>query len=309
MFSKTTLLLSSSIICGCQRRRFSLIKFAGRYYHCNSVSLRLSGSQARVKASRAHNGLSEKYFGKSYRAFSSQTADTTSGSVRPEEIDKFEKMSSSWWDQSEGGQMKELHSMNRLRVPFIRDGLLQKTGSRTEVPNPLEGLTILDVGCGGGVLCEPLGRLGAKVKGIDPGKGNIFTATTHLSEELRDNISYECTSIEDFATKYKENGYDAVVMSEVVEHVEKPEDFIRIGSSLLKPGGSLFLTTLNRTMESWMGAILAWEYLLRRLPIGTHEWRRFLTPEEIARILKSSKAYSSVKSFLTFLKKSYSKVL
>ncbi|ODM97842.1 Ubiquinone biosynthesis O-methyltransferase, mitochondrial [Orchesella cincta] len=240
--------------------------------------------KALCKEAREKNASNSNYC----RYYSSTSSNDSGGSVRPEEIEKFEKMSSSWWDQSHG-QMKELHSMNRLRVPFIRDGLLQKLGSnKTEVPKPLEGLSILDVGCGGGLLCEPLGRLGAAVKGIDPGKGNISIATNHLSEDLRDKVSYDCISIEDFAANFQQNGYDGVVMSEVIEHVEKPEEFIQIASSLLKPGGSLFLTTLNRTVESWMGAVVAWEYVLRRLPIGTHEWKRFLTPEEIARIFKSN---------------------
>jgi len=215
---------------------------------------------------------------------------SSGGSVKAEEVAKFERMSSSWWDQS-GGQMKELHSMNRLRIPFIRDGLLQRSEAhigKGPTPKPLSGIRIMDIGCGGGILCEPLGRLGATVTGIDPGQENITVAKQHLTEDLMDKVSYECVSIEDFVGKGNGQTFDAVVMSEVIEHVENPETFVKSAAQVLKPGGSIFLTTINRTTESFMGAIVAWEYVLRRLPVGTHDWRKFLTPAEIERIFKSN---------------------
>jgi len=211
------------------------------------------------------------------------------GTVDEEEVRKFERLS--WWDPR--GSMKELHSMNKLRVPFIRDGLLSARRESRQVQQesskPLSGLRILDVGCGGGILTEPLGRLGADVIGLDPGVENITVARLHLEEfspTIEERVEYVCASLEEFIQTRPGVQFDGIVASETIEHVDKPAIFVQMMSSLVKPGGSLFLTTLNRTFESWMGAIVAWEYVLRKLPAGTHQWHKFITPEEVQTMIR-----------------------
>jgi len=211
------------------------------------------------------------------------------GTVDQEEVKKFERLS--WWDPR--GSMKELHSMNKLRVPFIKDGLLSaRRESKQESSKPLTGLSILDVGCGGGILTEPLGRLGANVIGLDPGVENIAVARLHLEEfssgGVEDRVEYVSMSLEEFIQSRPADilQFDGIVASETIEHVDNPATFVQMMSSLVKPGGSLFLTTLNRTFESWVGAIVAWEYVLRKLPPGTHQWHKFITPEEVQTMIR-----------------------
>lgn len=201
-----------------------------------------------------------------------------------EEVAKFRAMAASWWDPK--GDCRPLHSLNELRVALIRDGLIQ-TGAVNEKeemgPKPLNGLKILDVGCGGGILCEPLGRLGATVLGLDAAEENVSVANVHLEKQsnLVKNVSYACGTIEEHAEQ-TDVQYDAIVASEVLEHVEAVDFFIASCSKILKPGGSLFITTINRTTLSWLGAIIAAEYILKLLPVGTHDWNKFITTQEMS---------------------------
>lgn len=215
--------------------------------------------------------------------------------VDPNEVKKFQSLASKWWD--ERGEFAALHAMNDLRVPFIRDNLLNV--HRGHQPGkPLSGLRILDVGCGGGLLTEPLGRLGASVLGIDPVADSIGTAQLHSSydPDLRNQVSYQACSLEELSSEGEEGTendpatgqFDAVVASEVVEHLADVETFAYCCNHVLKPGGSLFITTLNKTNLSWLLGIVAAEQLLRIVPSGTHEWEKFISPEELERLLESN---------------------
>jgi len=146
---------------------------------------------------------------------------------------------------------------------------------------PFKGLSILDIGCGGGILSQPLARLGAKVTGVDAGQENIKAAESNTPSELRDNLQFICSSVEDYASQNPDSHFDAVVASEVIEHVQDPKLFLQIAAKCVKPSGSLFLTTINRTSLSWLGGIIAAEYVLRLVPVGTHQWSKFISPEEI----------------------------
>ncbi|KAM8847189.1 ubiquinone biosynthesis O-methyltransferase, mitochondrial [Synchiropus picturatus] len=219
----------------------------------------------------------------SCRAFSHTTVD-------PEELRRFQLLAGKWWDET--GEFGALHAMNDLRVPFIRDNLLNVHRARNP-GNPLAGLKILDVGCGGGLLTEPLGRLGADVVGIDPVEDSIGTAQLHSSfdPDLRDRIRYRACTLEELSADGEGEGteqFDAIVASEVVEHLADLETFAFCCSHVLKPGGSLFITTINKTSLSYWLAIVAAEQLLRIVPSGTHEWEKFISPEELERLLESS---------------------
>jgi len=228
------------------------------------------------------------------------------------EGEKYRVLSSKWWHRN--GPFKGLHSMNELRVPFVRDSLLASSCNRSDdsakssfsssspsspssspssCSSPLDKLGILDVGCGGGILVEPLARLGASVTGLDPVEESINVARSHLSlpanRDIQSRVNYVCATIEQHRTEASNIGrYDAVVASEVVEHVRDPREFVSICSDLVKPGGSLFLTTMNRTVLSWLGGIVAAEYLLRLVPLHTHEWDSFLKPEELSRYVSDA---------------------
>ncbi|ODM94014.1 Ubiquinone biosynthesis O-methyltransferase, mitochondrial [Orchesella cincta] len=193
-----------------------------------------------------------------------------------------------WWDET-NGPVKPLISFNRIRVPFICDGILKEKGLKcSDKSNALEGFKILDIGCGGGILSEGLGKLGATVVGLDPGEKNILMARNHLTHDLRSRITYECGVIEDYAVSHPQSDFDAVVMSEVIEHVENSTIFMETALKLLKPGGSVFITIPNRTFMSWISFILMGEYILRVLPVGTHEWKKFLTPSEIEDVISKN---------------------
>jgi len=228
----------------------------------------------------------------SSRSFSSsQSSLEKSGesTLNQEEVDKFRAMSSTWWDPK--GVCRPLHSMNRLRVPLVREGLLQEgtlSEAFMETDKPLTGLKLLDVGCGAGLLSEPLARIGASVVGLDACTENIEAAREHLSldPELQERLSYQCCTVEEHAENLDGPCYDAVVASEVIEHVDNPEIFLTKCSQLLKPGGSIFLTTINRSTSSWLLAIVGAEYVLGLLPRGTHEWDKFVKPEELGRLLE-----------------------
>ncbi|XP_070768582.1 ubiquinone biosynthesis O-methyltransferase, mitochondrial [Enoplosus armatus] len=214
--------------------------------------------------------------------------------VDPDEVRRFQSLAGKWWDEQ--GEFAALHAMNDLRVPFIRDNLLSLHGVY-HPGKPLAGLRILDVGCGGGLLTEPLGRLGAKVLGIDPVEHSIGTAQLHSSydPDLRDRVCYRACTLEELSAEegeeQEEQGvgqFDAVVASEVVEHLADLETFTFCCSHVLKPGGSLFITTINKTNLSYALGIVAAEQLLRIVPSGTHDWEKFISPVELERLLESN---------------------
>ncbi|XP_008275852.1 ubiquinone biosynthesis O-methyltransferase, mitochondrial isoform X1 [Stegastes partitus] len=214
--------------------------------------------------------------------------------VDPSELRRFQSLASKWWDEQ--GEFAALHAMNDLRVPFIRDNLLNVHRAR-HPGKPLAGLRILDVGCGGGLLTEPLGRLGATVLGIDPVENSIGTAQLHSSydPDLRDQVSYQACTLEELSAEEEggeqEQGaaqFDAVVASEVVEHLADLETFAFCCSNVLKPGGSLFITTINKTNLSYALGIIVAEQILRIVPNGTHDWEKFISPEELERLLESN---------------------
>ncbi|XP_012263850.2 ubiquinone biosynthesis O-methyltransferase, mitochondrial [Athalia rosae] len=206
--------------------------------------------------------------------------------IDAENVQLHGKMSNQWWNLD--GGLRALHAMNTLRVQFIRDGLAN-TGVAMGTPSkPLDKIKILDVGCGGGILSEPLARIGADVTGIDASTDLIKNATEHaaIDSDLADRLRYINTCIEEHSEIDAEK-YDAVVASEVLEHVADQERFLKCCTRATKPGGSLFLSTLNRTLPSWLGGIIAAEYLLRIVPIGTHDWNKFISPNEVRRLIES----------------------
>jgi 2-polyprenyl-6-hydroxyphenyl methylase/3-demethylubiquinone-9 3-methyltransferase len=203
------------------------------------------------------------------------------GSVDHAEIAKFEAMADAWWDPT--GKFKPLHRLNPVRVRFIRDRLAATLGRNPEEPEPLRGLSILDIGCGGGLLTEPLARLGADVTGIDAAEKNIAIARRH-AENVGVRVTYLPCAAEDLAAQGAK--FDAVLAMEIVEHVADLDAFFEAASRLLKPEGTMFVATLNRTVKSFAFAIVGAEYVLRWLPRGTHDWRRFMRPSELARQLR-----------------------
>eukprot|EP00271_Cylindrocystis_brebissonii_P022044 TRINITY_DN825_c0_g1_i3.p1 TRINITY_DN825_c0_g1~~TRINITY_DN825_c0_g1_i3.p1 ORF type:complete len:459 (-),score=45.42 TRINITY_DN825_c0_g1_i3:774-2150(-) len=205
------------------------------------------------------------------------------GSIDPREVAKFSSLADAWWD--ERGPHRGLHEMNPTRVSFIRSAFCRHFGRDSDSAKPLEGLRLLDVGCGGGLLCEPLARLGAQVTGVDATEKNIRVAALHASRDPQtSSIEYLCVTAEQLV----ETGqtYDAVLSLEVIEHVATPVEFMQSLGDLCRPGGALVLSTINRTMRSYALAIGAAEYLLRMLPVGTHNWSRFVTPQEMALLMR-----------------------
>ncbi|KAH0555514.1 ubiquinone biosynthesis O-methyltransferase, mitochondrial [Cotesia glomerata] len=214
-----------------------------------------------------------------------QDAAKRRSSIDDNEIEHHGKLSELWWNTM--GPMRALHAYNPIRVQFIRDGL-KNTGLKEKHPRySLEGVQILDVGCGAGILSEALARIGANVTGIDGSEQLIETAKKHasLDSNLSKNLNYSITSVEDHVADNKSEIYDAVVASEVIEHVSNKDIFVKYCAKALKPGGSIFITTLNKTIPSFLGGIVCAEYILRAIPIGTHEWSKFISPEDTQRLL------------------------
>ncbi len=200
-------------------------------------------------------------------------------SVDQAEIDKFSNLSGQWWN--ENGEFKPLHILNPTRVKYIKDKVLSHFNI-TKTNQSFSGLKILDIGCGGGILTEPMARLGGKVTGIDASDKAIAVAKDHA--HLMDlKIDYQCISVEELAQKRTK--FDVVLAMEIVEHVADLNSFISHACSLVKPGGLLFIATINRTIKSYLAAIIGAEYILRWLPIGTHDWNKFLKPSEIVEVL------------------------
>jgi len=200
--------------------------------------------------------------------------------VDNDEIERFSRIAEEWWD--ENGKFKPLHRMNPVRLKYIRDAVAAHYKKDTNAVKCLSGLTLLDIGCGGGLLCEPLSRLGAKVTGIDAAEKNIKVASLH-AEKMGLDITYECKPAEQMGKAT----FDVVLAMEIVEHVSDVPTFLKEVSKLVKPGGILFMSTLNRTAKSYLMAIVGAEYVLRWLPRGTHEWKKFLKPAELCAGLRN----------------------
>lgn len=200
----------------------------------------------------------------------------TAQSIDPQEVAKFSAMADEWWD--ENGKFKPLHRFNPTRLLYLRDSICEHYQRDPNSSKPLAGLTILDIGCGGGLLCEPLTRLGASVTGLDASEKNISIASLH-AEKTGLDIDYRHDTVEHLAEQ--KTRYDIVLNMEVIEHVADVDGFMAASCALAKPGGIMFIATLNRTAKSFALAIVGAEYILRWLPRGTHDWRKFLTPAEI----------------------------
>ena len=202
--------------------------------------------------------------------------------INKQEVNKFSKIADEWWDTE--GKFKPLHRFNPVRIEYIKSNLQQHFKINNKL-KPLNNLEILDIGCGGGLLSEPIARLGAKVVGIDASEKNIKIAKSHLKKSKL-NIDYINSSPEDFKTKKK---FDVILNMEIVEHVDDLDLFIKRSSSFLKKNGVMFVATINRTLKSYIFAIVGAEYILKWLPIGTHEWEKFVTPDSLIKIaLKNS---------------------
>ena len=198
------------------------------------------------------------------------------------EIEKFSKLAKDWWNPN--GKFKPLHLFNPARIQFIKEKLISHFDLNANDEKPLKKLNILDVGCGGGLLCEPLNRLGAEITGIDASYDNIQVAKLH-SKEMGLNIKYIHNSPENFNLG---NKFDVILNMEVVEHVADTNLFINNCSKLLKKNGIMFVATINKNLKSYVFAILGAEYVLRWLPIGTHDWNKFLTPSDLENITKKN---------------------
>ena len=199
-------------------------------------------------------------------------------SVNKKEIDKFSKMADEWWDPE--GKFKPLHKFNPIRINYIKENIINNFKLKNK-SKPLEGINILDIGCGGGLLSEPMSRMGANVMGIDASDKNIKIAKLH-SKKNKLKINYLCSSPEKLQIKKK---FDVILNMEIVEHVEDIDFFLKSCSSLLKKNGLMFVATINKTLKSYVFAIVGAEYILRWLPIGTHEWEKFVKPEDLKNIL------------------------
>ncbi len=197
--------------------------------------------------------------------------------IDPREVARFDRIAKDWWDPQ--GPMRALHKLNPVRLQYIRDTACGRFGRDPKNPRCLEGLAVLDVGCGGGVLSEPLARLGAAVTGLDPAPTNIAVARLH-AERSGLAIDYRDETIE--AVSARPEAFDIVLAMEVVEHVADVQAFVSTCCAAVKPGGLLVMATINRTLRAFALAIVGAEYVLGWLPRGTHQWDKFVTPEELS---------------------------
>jgi 2-polyprenyl-6-hydroxyphenyl methylase/3-demethylubiquinone-9 3-methyltransferase len=206
----------------------------------------------------------------------------TDGTVDPAEIERFSRIADEWWDPT--GKFAPLHRLNPVRLAYIRDHVAAHWQRDALSGEPLKGLSLLDIGCGGGLISEPMTRLGASVTGVDASARNIATASVHAArQDLA--IDYRQGTAEALAESGAQ--FDVVLALEIVEHVADVDLFLRSCGRLVKPGGLLFLSTLNRTAKAWVLAIAGAEYVLGWLPRGTHDWKKFLKPSEVTRGLRA----------------------
>ncbi len=199
--------------------------------------------------------------------------------INKKEIEKFSKIAEEWWDPE--GNFKPLHKFNPIRVSYIKENIIKSFKLKNK-KKPLEKVKILDIGCGGGLLSEPMCRLGAQVLGIDASSKNINVAKIHAKENNL-KIDYVCASPENLKINSK---FDVILNMEIIEHVENIEIFLKSCQKFLKKDGIMFIATLNKTLKSYLFAIVGAEYILRWLPIGTHEWEKFVKPDDLIEILK-----------------------
>ncbi len=204
-------------------------------------------------------------------------------SIDPGEVAKFEAMAAEWWDPN--GKFKPLHMLNPCRLDYLTAQIAAQFGRDLRAPRPFEGLTILDIGCGGGLLSEPMARLGATVVGADAAEGNLPVARLH-AEQSGLEIDYRHTTAEAIAAGAER--FDVVMAMEIVEHVAVPQAFISTCAELVKPGGLMLCSTLNRNPKSYLVAILGAERVMRWLPVGTHEWSKFITPDELYALIRTA---------------------
>ncbi len=209
-----------------------------------------------------------------------QTAQTT---VDPSEVAKFEAMAAEWWDPK--GKFKPLHLMNPCRLDYITRQIAGEFNRDLSTDRPFEGLRLLDIGCGGGLLSEPMARLGATVVGADAAAGNIPVAQVH-AEQSGLEIDYRNVTAEALAEAGEQ--FDVVLNMEVVEHVADPQAYLTACQQLLKPGGLMICSTINRNPKSFAMAIVGAEYIMRWLPKGTHEWHKFITPDELVNLIQNA---------------------
>ena len=200
-------------------------------------------------------------------------------SVNKKEINKFSKMADEWW--SPEGKFKPLHKFNPTRIKYLKENIVYNFKLKNK-SKPLSGIKILDIGCGGGLLSEPMSRMGANVTGIDASDKNIKIAKLH-SKKNKLKINYLCSSPEKLKIKKK---FDVILNMEIIEHVDDIDLFIKKSSELLKKNGLMFIATLNKTLKSYFFAIIGAEYILRWLPIGTHDWNKFVKPLELTKLCK-----------------------
>ena len=199
-------------------------------------------------------------------------------SINKKEIEKFSNMAAEWWDPE--GKFKPLHKFNPIRIKYIKENIVKEFQLKNK-KYPLSGINVLDIGCGGGLLSEPMCRLGANVTAIDASNKNIAIANLHAKKNNL-KINYICSSPEKLKTTKK---FDVILNMEIVEHVEDVDFFLKSCANLLKKNGLMFVATINKTLKSYIFAIVGAEYVLRWLPIGTHEWEKFVKPEELESIL------------------------
>lgn len=210
-----------------------------------------------------------------------------SKSVDPKEIANFAAMADEWWDET--GKFKPLHKFNPIRIGYIRDQVIENFKINLEDGpsqlKPFKGLRFLDIGCGGGLLTEPMARLGAEIVAADASETNINVASLH-SKNMGLEVDYRHTTAEDLAAS--DEKFDVILNMEVIEHVADLEGFAKACCQMLKPGGIMFIATLNRTFKSYTFAIIGAEYVLRWLPRGTHNWKKFLRPSEVVKLIRAN---------------------
>ncbi|MEM7617580.1 MAG: bifunctional 2-polyprenyl-6-hydroxyphenol methylase/3-demethylubiquinol 3-O-methyltransferase UbiG [Pseudomonadota bacterium] len=222
--------------------------------------------------------------------------DSATSSINSEELEKFAKMADEWWDPT--GKFKPLHKFNPCRINYIKEIVTKSHKKLLNIDNnpdlsfdadkPFAGLKILDIGCGGGLLAEPMAKLGADVTAIDALEKNIKIAKIH-AEQSQLEINYLAMTVEELlAETANEDKYDVILTMEIVEHVNNPAEFIDNCSKLLADNGHLFIATLNRTIKSYVLAIIGAEYVMRWLPVGTHQWHKFLYPQEIEKFISNT---------------------
>ena len=202
---------------------------------------------------------------------------TAPTSIDPAEVERFSRIAAEWWDPA--GKFAPLHKFNPVRLSFIRDEAMARFSRDPRASRPFEGLRLLDIGCGGGLLCEPMSRLGFDVTGVDASERNIGTASAHATE-----TGVAVTYLASTAEALEAEGvapFDVILNMEVIEHVADPAAFLQTCGRLLAPGGLMIVATLNRTLKAFALAKVGAEYILRWLPVGTHDWSKFLKPEEL----------------------------